>query len=128
MPWFAAHAILHHELVDGLPQDRFSVYENVYLIKAEDRRQAQDEATRIAMEEESDCSGTLTVDGRPARLVFDGIRQIVSVLHATGSHSLASGDEVTYSEFEVTDRDHVRRLVEGGDVPVLCLGVNRFKS
>jgi hypothetical protein len=124
MPWFAVHAIMHHELTDGGPQESYLVYENVYLIEGADRKHAQEQAKVIAKEDETDCSGTLTINERPGRLVFSGIRKVVSVLHAPGSKNVASGDEVTYSEYEVADREQLQRLVEGEEVSILYWSVD----
>jgi hypothetical protein len=71
--------------------------------------------------DETDCSGTLTVDGRPARLVFDGVRKVVKVLHAPGGHQPSAGDEISYSEFEIADADLLRRYASGDAVPLVSI-------
>ena len=120
MPWFAAHVIMHFELTDG-PQDRLTGYENIFLVEADTPAQAIERGAAFGREDEGDSSSTLTVDGRPARLVFDGVRKVVKVLHAPGSKQLASGDEVSYSEFEIADRDHLRQFATGAAVPLLFI-------
>src|SRR5262245_37645569 len=100
MPWFTAHAVMYFEHTDG-PQDGYVVWENVFLVDAADSKQAHVMAEAFARREETGERNSLTVNDRPARLVFGGIRQVVSVCHNGVTGELASGDEVTYSEFEV---------------------------
>jgi Domain of unknown function (DUF4288) len=120
MPWFAAHVVMHHQLTDG-PQDRYTGYENVVLIEADTPEHAIERGAALGREDETDCSGTLTVDGRPARLVFDGVRKVVEVLHAPGCQQVAARDEITYSEFEVADADQLRRFAAGDAVPLVSI-------
>jgi hypothetical protein len=118
MPWFAAHVVMYNQLTGG-PQDPYRGYENVYLVEADTPEQAIERGAALGREDETDCSGTLTVDGRPARQTFAGVRKVVSVLHAPGSEQVAAGDEITYSEFEVADAEHLRRFAAGEAVPLL---------
>jgi uncharacterized protein DUF4288 len=117
MAWFAAHAILYFKLKSG-EQDRFSVWENVYLIEAEDVDGAWEKAEARARQEEGDDDGTLSVDGQPATCVYAGIRKMSEVAHVDEEGRLGSGDEITYSEFEVSDEESVRALVGGEEVSV----------
>jgi hypothetical protein len=117
MAWYAAHVVMHYELA-GESQDGFAGYENIFLVEADTPARAQECGADYGRADETDCSGTLTVNGRPARLVFDGVRKVVEVLHAPGGSHPAAGDEVSYSEFEVADRDHLRRFAAGEAVPL----------
>ena len=53
MAWFTAHAIMYFKLKKG-PQDRFTVWENIYLIDAADIDEAWEKATARARHEEGD--------------------------------------------------------------------------
>lgn len=117
MTWFAAHAVLYFKLKGGA-QGRCTVWENVYLIEAEDVDAAWEKAEARARQEEGDDDGSLTVDEQPATCVFAGIRKMSEVSHAAEDGRLASGDEITYSEFEVSDEESVRALVTGEEVSV----------
>jgi hypothetical protein len=117
MPWFAALVIMHYEMTDG-PQDRYSGYENIFLVEADTPARALERGAVLGREDETDCRGTLTVDGRPARLVFDGVRKVVEVQHVPHGRRPAAGDEITYSEFEVADADQLRRFASGEAVPL----------
>lgn len=117
MAWFSAHAILYFKLKSGA-QDRFSVWDNVYLIEAEDVDGAWEKAEARARQEEGDDDGTLSVDGQPATLVYAGILKMSEVAHAGEDGRLRSGDEITYSEFEVSGEESIRALMAGEEVTV----------
>jgi hypothetical protein len=121
MPWYAAHAIMYFQLTDG-PQDQFKVYENVFLIRADSPDEAQNKARALACREEVDNDLSLRVGDRPARLVFGSIRKVVAVAHEGPDGQLGDGDEVTYSEFVVADREALDRLIGAEDVEILYLG------
>jgi hypothetical protein len=117
MTWFAAHAIMYFKLKGGA-QDRFTVWDNVYLIEAEDIDGAWEKAEARARQEEGDDDGTLSVDGQPATLVFAGILKMSEVSHVGEDGRLRSGDELTFSEFEVSDETSIRALIAGEEVSV----------
>lgn len=117
MAWFAANAVMYFKLKSGM-QDSYTIWENVYLIEADDVDDAWDKAEARARQEEGDDEGTLLVDERPATLVFAGIRLLSEVSHLEAEGVLGSGDELTYSEFQVSDETSIRRLVEGEEVSV----------
>jgi hypothetical protein len=121
MAWYAAHAIMYFQLTDG-PQDNFQVWENIFLIEATDSKEGYEKARALARREEGDDKGSLRVGDRPATLVFGGIRKLVSVSHEGPDDQLGHGDEVTYSEFVVKDRDALRRLIEDADIDVNYIG------
>lgn len=96
----------------------YLIWENVFLIDAIDADQALAKAKACARQEEGDDEGSLTVNERPATLVFGGIRKVVSVCHVKPSDELGNGDEITYSEFEVADQDALQRFIRGEDTAV----------
>jgi hypothetical protein len=117
MAWFAAHAIMYFKVKSGM-QDRFTIWENVYLIEAENSDEAWEKAEAWAKQAEGDSDGSLRVDDQPATQIFAGIRKVITVSHWAEDVRLAQGDEITYSEFEVADEDSIRQLVEGKEVTV----------
>jgi hypothetical protein len=121
MPWYAAHAIVYFELTDG-SQDRFQVYENVFLVRADTTDEGFAKARAIASRDEGDDSGSLRVGDRPARRVFAGIRKLIAVSHESPDDQLGDGDEVTYSKLVVPDREALLKLVADLDVKVLYIG------
>ena len=115
MAWFAAHAIIYFKTKDK-PQDLFTVWENVYLVQAENSDLALSEARLLGKLEEGDDDNSLTVDDQPAIRVFAGIRKVVSVSHVKIDGHLSSGDEITYSEFQVKDELEVQQLANDESV------------
>ena len=121
MPWYAAHAVMYFELTDG-PQDRFQVHENVFLVEAATPKEGFAKAREFARRDEGDSSGSLRVGGRPARMVFGGIRKMMTVLHERSEEDVRDGDEITYSEMVVPDREALLQLIGNEDVDVLYIG------
>ncbi len=117
MAWYAAHAIMYFKLKSGV-QDRYTVWDNVFLIEAEDSDSAWAKAAEWAKREEGDSDGSLTVDDQPATLVFAGIRKLITVSHWQEEGKLNHGDEITYSQLQVSDEESVRKLANGEEVTV----------
>lgn len=116
MVWYAAHAIQAFERLDG-EQDAFPVYENVILIEAESVEQAFEKAEAFACDDEGDfASEGLTIDDRPARRKFVGIRKLIAIQNVYGEDRPVNGAEITYSKLTVFGHDELKRLVEGKDV------------
>lgn len=123
MPWYAAHVVLYHELREG-PQEEYPVMENVYLVHAVNEDEAFAKAERrghsACVEDES-----LTVEGRPARLVFGGVRKLISCATPTESsgpstaEAIEDGVEATYSFLRVSSRKELDDLIKGEPVQVL---------
>lgn len=118
MPWFAAHAVMYFQHTDG-PQERYLVWENVLLIEASDSKEAFARAEERARQDEDRGQGGTTVDDRPAHVLFGGIRKMITVCHESADNQLRSGDEITYSEFEVADKDTLQRLIRGEETEVV---------
>lgn len=108
---------MYFKLKSGV-QDRFTIWENVYLIEAEDSEEAWAKAEDWAKREEGDSDGSLLVDDQPATQIFAGIRKMITVSHWEEEGKLTHGDEITYSEFQVTEEASIRQLVDGEEVTV----------
>jgi len=76
MTWYAASAILYVKFKDGR-QDRYPVWENVYLIDADGDDSAFHLAEERARRCEGDSEGSFTWDGRPATWVFECVSGLV---------------------------------------------------
>jgi Domain of unknown function (DUF4288) len=117
--WFAAHVIMSFKFKDG-NQDRYPVWENVFLVEAASTDVAFEKAARLGRAEEGDCDGSLTCNGRSATLTYAGIRKLVSV--DAGMADLkdrpVDGAEVTYSVLEVKGARAFARLVKGEPVTI----------
>jgi len=119
MAWFTAHLVTYFKL-KNVPQDTYTVWENVILIEASDEAHAMTKAEEFGrIEAELDAEdNTLTVDDEPAETIFAGVRKIGTVFHRGQGGNLESGDEVTFNEFVVTDEQSIKKLVEGEEVQV----------
>jgi hypothetical protein len=110
MAWYAGHAILFVEWKDG-HQPKYPVWENIYLIQADSAEEAL-RLTRVRGEEDAgDSGGEFTWEGRPARWVMAGVRKVVEC-DEMDSGGIGHGIELSYSEFEVKDRESVENLAK----------------
>jgi hypothetical protein len=119
MSWYAASAIFVFEARTG-EQSRFPVHENVYLIEASSDSEALQKARQWAKGQEYD-DPTLTLDDRPARLRYAGLRKLISISNPVpalqNDGPPGHGTEVTYSEFTVGKED-IAKLIAGEPVDV----------
>ena len=117
MPWYAAHAIMYVRFTSG-KQTRYPVWENVLLINARNAASARRKAERRAKQDEGDSGGTFRWANRPAEWVFAGLRKVVAVSHQSARPTPGDGDEITYSEYRVANRDSLAKLVSAKSVEV----------
>jgi len=121
--WWAAHVILYFE--EGRRQSQFLVWENVYLLRAKD---ASDAAKRGEELGRADCvpDETRTVGGRPAALVFGGVRRVAwcaaPPYRAEPTALLRDGTEATFSTFVAKTRRDLKALIGGRPVVVAYEG------
>lgn len=120
MAWFAAHAIVYFSLKQGI-QNVFTVWENVYVIQAPTSEEALKQAFELGNKENGDDNGSLSVDGQPAERVFAGIRKVTAVSHQSMDETLSSGDEITFSEYQVEDQEAINTLVKGEAINIKYL-------
>jgi len=117
--WFAGHVVLYFD--EGRRgQATFVVWENVYLILARNSREAAKKAEKLGR---ADCvEDGLTADGKPVRLVFGGVRKVISCAANPMANDgvltsdvpvLYSGIEATFSKFLVHGRKKLRSLIAG---------------
>lgn len=124
MRWFSAHALYFYEFLDKR-QSIFTAMENVLLVRARSHKAALSKALRIARRETRGDSN-LTVDGRPARTRFLGIRRVVECAADPFGDSpdglvreIEHGTEATYLTFRVASRAALRRLAAGKEVELV---------
>lgn len=119
MTWFAAHIIVGL-IPDGEPSS-ITVWENVVLLEADSVAAAEAEAAQIGNDEET-LDDELTVDGKPARRLFAGVRKVVRISNEQPPQDEVPPNhrsEITYSEFQVASIDDLKRLGSGQTVSVL---------
>ena len=116
MSWFAVHQIEYFKYLEG-EQDVFPVYENVFLFEAETPNDAIKKAKRFFDEIDFDDK-SLTLNGKPAKSIFAGIRKVVEVTHWKEEGVLGSKDELTYNVFNVFDEKDIGKILNDEYVSV----------
>lgn len=112
MTWFTAHIVMSFQFIDG-PQDVYSVWENIVLIKADTKKIAFAKAQKIGFENE-EFSGDTTLNDRPVHIVFSGIRKLVTFEDPDSEP--VDGLEISYSEFEMKDQKSFEKFIKGKPV------------
>lgn len=110
--WFAAHIVMSLQLTSE-EQHLFPVWENIVLIEAETRDEAGHKAKQIGETEQLVDDGS-TLDGKPARWIYVGVRKIISCEDENRPPSHAT--EISYSEYLLDSLDEVNRLARGEPV------------
>lgn len=121
MAYYAAHIVVYFRCKDG-QQPSFDIWENIVLIEADSFEQAAQKARRIGKQQESNPDPTLTFFGKPAEIVFAGVRTITHCIYqdmnSQASVRPGDGDEITFSTFSVASEDDIRKLVADEAVDV----------
>jgi hypothetical protein len=115
MTWYAASVIMYIKFKKE-EQEKYPLYENVFLIQAESDNEAIEKARKRGMEDEGDSNGTYSYEGRAATLVFAGVRKIIKTQGA--EERPTDGTEITYSEMEVDTQETLFKLANGEPVVV----------
>jgi len=116
---YFAHAIFYFKLLFR-KNDTFLVHENVYIIDAKDLDEANESAIKLAKtHEEMNDEGYLEINEEKCAYIFVGIRKITKAqkffLHVGALHDI-SGEEMTYSVFEVDSLEKLEMLAAGKTV------------
>jgi hypothetical protein len=122
MKWYAAHLVIYVKFKKHR-QNRYPLWENIVLIKANSEDEAMAKAKRRGHSEEGDCNGTFTWGGKPARWVFAGVRQLIVCVDPENRPN--DGTEITHLELEVASKNQLDRLLEGGPASVKFLEMSR---
>jgi len=113
MSWYISHAIFIVEVISG-EQDEYPVWENIFLIEADDDVQALERALVVAREHEQ-ITREMKYGDEPAHCVFKGIRQLIGTSDSDSVMSirLEHGEELSYCYYEVDSKDVIDRLLDG---------------
>ena len=114
--WYAAHAMMVMKFQDG-NQDLYRIMENIILISAESDEEAVDKATQRAKEDEVGVEDDYTYDGRPITWEFAGLRKLITCVFS--EERPKNGTELTYSEFELSDKESLEKYINGDVVTVV---------
>ena len=112
MTWFTAHIVMLSKFIDG-PQDLYSVWENIVIIRADSKKIAFEKAQKIGLENE-ELSGNTTLNDRPIHIVFSGVRKLVTFEDPDSGP--VDGLEVSYSEFEMKNEKAFQKFIQGKPV------------
>jgi Ni2+-binding GTPase involved in maturation of urease and hydrogenase len=120
MTWYVASVIMSvkkkHENQKNIP-----VYENFILIEADNQNIARDKATSIA-KNEADINCDLWLNERPAKMVFEGIRKLITISNPVdvvlNSSPPITGTELTYSEYLIKTKGQLKNLIKGKAVNI----------
>jgi hypothetical protein len=122
MGWYAASVVMYFQLKEE-PQNEFYIWENVYLIDAPDGVQARRKAESLGKLEEGD-DDTMRLNGKPVRMVFGGVRKLLTCApsllgHSADNEKIEDGMEATYSAFTVSSREDLDAFIRGESVQVI---------
>jgi hypothetical protein len=123
MNWYAAHLVMYVRL-KGTPQDRYPIWENVVLVKADSEEKAFTQAECRGREDAGDDDGSFRWGGVAATWVFAGVRKLTLCQDANSRPG--NGTEVTFIEMEAASLDAIEKLVSGK--PVSMRIADRFRS
>ncbi len=119
MIWFSCHVVMSVRFKDGA-QENFPVWENIYLIQADDAEAAVEKAVQIGLSLEGDSNGSFVWDERPAKWVFAGVRKCIKIVHSSQqSNSPTDGVELTYLDLRFEDEEKLRAFVEGDEAKAI---------
>jgi hypothetical protein len=117
--WYAAHVIMTVKFKEAV-QDRYPLWENVYLVEASSADEALAKAAALGQEQEGDTSGTFCWEGTPATWVFAGVRKLIECRTSGDIEDKPTGGtEITYSQMIVDSEESLAKLVNGEPVTVL---------
>lgn len=115
MPWYCAHIIMQIRFKDGI-DDVFPVWELVVLVQADSVSEGFEKAKARGKARGGDDGGAFEFEGRPATLAYSGVRKLIECECEDGDLLPRDGTEVSYSRFEMSNRDDVQRLAKGESV------------
>lgn len=110
MNWYIAHVIMWVRFKDG-NQDHYPVWENIFLIKADNDDAAMENARAAGKDDEEQRDESFTWDKRPAEWVFGGVRKLMFI-----DGPLVSLTELTYNQFQLKTWEDVAALIQGDPV------------
>jgi hypothetical protein len=111
--WYAAHVVMSLRL-KGRTQERYPVWENIYLVEAGSESEAFQKAERLGRADEGDEGGSLRWGRVPATWVFAGVRKLTECV--SPSERPIDGTEVTFNELELDSAKAVEQFATGRSV------------
>lgn len=125
MNWYAAHLVMYVER-KAKHQDRFPLWENIVLIRADTEDEAFAKAEQRGREDEGDDDGTFRWGDEPACWVFAGVRKLT--LCQDAEKRPGDGTEISFTELEVGSTETIGKLLAGEAVTVKFLPEMKAES
>lgn len=120
MTWYCASIVTTIKVKEG-DQNTFPVFEDFYLIEADDRNTALKKAEKLGLQLQALDDG-LTLSGIPAQREFLGVRKMRSVYNPPDKEldnaPPANGTEVSHSYFELKNEEDLKKFATGKRVEV----------
>jgi len=121
--WYTAHIVMYVKLLDEAPGPHLFT-EDIYLIHATSVDQAFSKADAIGQWlETTDIDSGHTVDDRPARNVFYGVRRLAECLDLI-DEAPGDGKEIAFLRFSAATEADVRRFADGQTISVTAEDVS----
>lgn len=126
MTWFAAHIVMYVKYKTG-KQEKFPVWENIYLIQSSSSEEAYNKAKSIGKYQEGDSNGTFMWNEIPSIIIFGGIRKLIEcqnspeqiISNQSDENYPEDGSEISYSQFIVENKEDLKNLINGEEVKVI---------
>jgi hypothetical protein len=112
--WYAAHAIMLFRYRDS-EQNEFPVWENIFLVEANGSDEALRMAEERAKKDEFDDE-TRTYNGKPADIVFVGIRKLMQCL--SDEEQPSHGTEVSHNQLRFKGKAALEAYIRGEETVV----------
>ncbi len=119
--WYAAHVITSFRQ-KNTKRKWINLWETIYLVNGKTPSQARKKAEKIGKDEAKAGSAHLTIDGKPGKMVFEGIRKLMEVMNSypmeMSEERPNDGTDLTHLELGVRDEKELKKLVSGKQVSV----------
>jgi hypothetical protein len=103
--WYVSHEVLAIEVDSSEPTKDVGLMENLILIRADNPDEAYDKAMQHGSINESE----ITVEGRPGRVVFKGLKELVLIYD-----ELVDGAELEWREYNIS-REKLGKMLKSKD-------------
>jgi Domain of unknown function (DUF4288) len=121
MAWYTASIVTAIKRTDTNEQETYPVFEDFYLIEADNRHLAAKKAQEIGLGLEELNDG-LELQGRAARREFLGVRKIRSISNPlygdVDAPEPVDGTELSHSYFEISNKEDLTGMAQGKRVRV----------
>ncbi|TAL30771.1 MAG: hypothetical protein EPN97_11855 [Alphaproteobacteria bacterium] len=120
--WYGAHVITSFRPKKKTSRKWINVWETIYLVKGRTPAEALRKAEKLGKFEAKGSGSGLTINGKPGKMVFEGIRKLMLVMNPFDMKQSEDrpddGTDITHSDFGVRNQAELKKLVRGKQVTV----------